>query len=108
MKADVTYTAAMMLFLPSMVFLLIGYNFRGKDQIAAAIMHKMEMRPEASVAIDRWNDMRNRALADIRKHNIPSTRTGPGGRVPAIPASGRQVFSLPIFSCFFSFSGRRQ
>ncbi len=177
-QTETLFTAAMMLFLPSMVFLLIGYSFRGKEQVAAAIMHKMDMATEVSVAdlmkssgisrrtveqalllinrrglgyyilekesdrivdgrlrrtmvvveqcercgsaisesfpasqaepplcpycgtpqaIDRWNDMRNRVLEDIRKHTIPSPRTGPGGPVRAVPASGRQAFSLPIF-----------
>ncbi len=177
-QTEALFTAAMMLFLPSMVFLLIGYSYRGKEEVAAAIMHKMEISTEASVAdlmrsagfsrrsveqalhlinrrglgyyilegesdrivdgrlrrtmvmveqcercgsamsesfpasrseppfcpycgtpvaIDRWNDMRNRALEDIRKQNIPSIQTGPMARIPAASAAGRKAFSLPMF-----------
>jgi hypothetical protein len=49
-QSEMLYTAALMLFLPAMIFLLIGYIFRGKERVAAAIMHKMEITPEVSVA----------------------------------------------------------
>ncbi len=177
-QSEKLYTAALMLFLPAMVFLLIGYSFRRKEQVTSAIMHKMKITPEAPVAdlmkssgisrraveqalllinrrglgyyilegepekiidgrlhrtmvlvdrcdscgsaisqsfpasqaalplcpycgtpvgIDRWNDMRNRALEDIRKQDAPSNQTGNIAPMQAVSAPARKTFSLPVF-----------
>jgi hypothetical protein len=42
-------TAAALLLVPASVFLLVGYGFRRKERVAAAILHKMELAREAPV-----------------------------------------------------------
>ena len=49
-RSDTLFVATASLFIPAALFLMIGYHFRAKEQVAAAILHKMELAQEAPVA----------------------------------------------------------
>ncbi len=177
-QSDTLFMATASLFIPSAFFLLTGYHFRAKEQVAAAILHKMEAAREAPVpdlmksigrnrrsveralllinrrglgyyvldrgsdriidgrlqkkmvlvdrcdrcgsgisrsfpasreeppqcpycgtpvGLDRWNDMRNRVLEDIRDQDTRDpVPAGIGQVIPPAPGA-RRVFSLPVF-----------
>ncbi len=48
-QASTLHTAAALLLAPAALFILIGYSYRRKEQVAAAILHKMELAREATV-----------------------------------------------------------
>ena len=48
-QSDTLFIATASLFIPAAHFLLIGYNFRAREQLTAAILHKMELAGEVPV-----------------------------------------------------------